>query len=82
MAEKDQDFLLHYTPEIRSRAVWVFGPYMKKCGYKFSREWNASIPWSSQLLFRLLGGYREIKWRLQPYIWSLRKLLQSDKRSA
>src|SRR5690349_8896331 len=33
-------FLTYYTPEIRERAVFVFGPFMEKWGYSFPPEWN------------------------------------------
>jgi hypothetical protein len=64
-AEKSQDFLSYYTPEVRDRARWVFGPHMKEWGYEFPPEWgDHPVPWSSQLLFRVLGICRRyLKWK-------------------
>ena len=57
-------FLSYYPPEIRKRAVWVLGPFMKKWGYEFPPEWGSvAPPWASVVLFRLLSIYRNTRRR-------------------
>jgi len=63
-ARKRRDFLSYYTPEIHERAKRVFGPFMKKWGYDFPPEWRDDpVPWSSQLLFYVLGVFRKFYWQ-------------------
>lgn len=61
-AEK-KSFLDYYTPAIRKRAIFVFGPYMKKWGYAFPPEWNAKEPslWS-RFLFFTVGILKKYYW--------------------
>jgi hypothetical protein len=62
--KQDSDFVTHYTAECRQHAKWVFGPFMRRWNYRFPEGWGAqSIPWSSELLFRVLGPYRRFRWR-------------------
>lgn len=40
---KKKGFEEHYTSDpVRKRAAEVFGPYMKRWGYRFSPEWNVN----------------------------------------
>lgn len=51
---KSKDYIDYYIPAIHSRAVWVFGSYMRAWGYSFPDAWGyTSIPWFSHVLFRL-----------------------------
>lgn len=53
------DFTTFYPPSIRSRARWVFGPFMAKWGYAFPDNWkDQEAPFLSQVLFHLLSIYR------------------------
>lgn len=57
-------FTEYFTPDIRKRAVFVFGPFMKKWGYSFPQEWDVKKPGVlSSALFNLLGAIRRIYWR-------------------
>ncbi|MGI8951204.1 MAG: sulfotransferase family 2 domain-containing protein [Chitinophagaceae bacterium] len=61
---KEEDFTKYYTPEIRERAIFVFGPFMKKWGYSFPAEWNVKkVSSLSSALFTLLGAARKTYWR-------------------
>lgn len=63
-AEREGNFWSYYTPEIREQAVRVFGPFMQAWGYGFPPEWGKiSVPWSSQVLFRVIGFLRRrLEW--------------------
>ncbi|RMH01030.1 MAG: hypothetical protein D6706_02635 [Chloroflexi bacterium] len=70
-AGKRQTYLSYYdTPEVRRRAVRVFGPFMKMWGYEFPPEWgDVSVPHTSWLLFHLLNGVRVPYWKyVRPYV--------------
>jgi hypothetical protein len=57
-------FRSYYTPGIRNRTGWVFGPFMKKWGYAFPTRWGTvPVPLWSQGLFRGLAIYRNLRWR-------------------
>jgi hypothetical protein len=59
-AERQDDFLSYYTPEIRKLAVWVFGPYLKLWGYQFPADWQVdNIPLWHEWAFRLLRFVRK-----------------------
>lgn len=59
--KKEKDFLKYYTPEIRPKAVQIFGPYMQKWGYNFPKEWGKiHISWMGKLVFYLLEIVRKI----------------------
>ena len=62
-AEKD-NFIKYYTPEIRERAVFVFGPFMKKWGYSFPADWRVKDSPVASLVYRSLGVAKQIYWRL------------------
>lgn len=50
---RGRDFSAYYPPDLRPRAVWVFGPFMERWGYQFPPEWGkVSTPRASRLLFR------------------------------
>jgi len=66
-AAKGDSFSSYYTPEIYQQARRVFGPFMKKWGYDFPPEWGDDpIPWSSQILFYVMGILRKAYWRYFP----------------
>ncbi len=59
-AEKDEDFLTVFTPNIQARASWVFGPCSKLWGYSLPSEWKSIIPSNlSQPLFFVLRIIRK-----------------------
>src|SRR6476469_8280254 len=37
--EQKENFLDYYTPEIRKRSLFIFGPFIEKWGYSFPEEW-------------------------------------------
>lgn len=46
------DYLTHYSPEIRPLAVRVLGPFMREWGYDFPSEWGPSrVPLGARLRF-------------------------------
>ena len=58
-----------YTEEIQKRAVYVFGPFLEKHGYSFPESWqNTTIPYTSKILFELLGVVRRINQKLKKKI--------------
>ena len=62
-SEKD-DYTKYYTPEIRKKAAFVFGPFMKKWGYQFPPDWNTtSVSTFSFILYELLGIAKRIYWK-------------------
>jgi hypothetical protein len=62
--EGKDDYTKYYTPEIRKRAVFVFGPFMHKWGYSFPGDWNIkNPPLTSRILFNLLGVKRGLTWK-------------------
>ena len=60
-----KDFASYYdTPEMRARAVYIFGPFMKKWNYDFPQEWNIKkTPFISTFLFKVFSIPRYIFWR-------------------
>jgi hypothetical protein len=70
---RSQNFTDYYTPETYARAVHVFGPYMKKWGYKFPAEWgDRSVSWADHLAFETLGAVKRFAWRYaRPAVYSL-----------
>lgn len=59
-----KDYLSYYSPEIRQHAKYVFCPFMKRWNYDFPSEWNDyAVPWSSEILFRLVGAIRKMYWK-------------------
>jgi hypothetical protein len=64
-AAESATFLDYYTPETRSRAAWVFGPYMARFGYTFPAEWEVGPPpASSRLAYMALAVPRRAYWQL------------------
>ncbi len=62
---KEDDFQVHYTPETRKRATWVFGPYMQRFGYDFPENWRVErLPVSSRMTYHALSVPRRIYWDL------------------
>jgi hypothetical protein len=56
-ALKNTVFTDYYSPEIQQRALYVFGPFMKKWGYEFPSEWpSVTVPISSQISFSLIDA--------------------------
>jgi hypothetical protein len=63
-AERDGEFIAHYTPETIRRAKGVFGPFMKKWGYAFPSEWgDSTIRWWHQTEFEVLNLFRFFYWK-------------------
>ena len=61
---RDRNWIQHYTPRARRRAVWVFGSYMKEWGYEFPSEWgNVRPPAWSNAYFRGARVARSVYWR-------------------
>jgi len=60
-----KDFTTYYdTPEMRARAVYIFGPFMKKWNYDFPEEWNIKkTPFVSAFLFKVFSIPRYVYWR-------------------
>ena len=66
---KKKNEMDYYTEEIQQRAVYVFGPFLKKHGYNFPESWkNITIPYTSKILFELLSIVRRINQRLKKKI--------------
>ncbi|MEO8733378.1 MAG: sulfotransferase family 2 domain-containing protein [Flavobacteriales bacterium] len=63
-AIKSKHFTAYFdTAASRSRAKFVFGPYMAEWGYTFPAEWdNIKIPRSSFMLYRLINLGRKFFW--------------------
>lgn len=60
---RKRDYRSYYTPECRERAKKVFGPFMKKWGYEFPRQWGrSSVPWSWQLRFYVQDAIKRFYW--------------------
>ena len=61
---RDRNWAQHYTPRVRRRAVWVFGPYMKQWGYELPEEWgDVRVPYWSTAYFRVARAARSVYWR-------------------
>lgn len=59
-----ENYTIYYTPEIRKKAIFIFGPFMKKWGYDFPEDWHVNKPGSTSfILFELLGIVKRIYWR-------------------
>jgi len=57
------NFIKYYTPDIREKAVFVFGPFMKKWGYTFPAGWNLNAGLLAFALFEVVGAAKQIYWR-------------------
>ncbi|MGA0104437.1 MAG: hypothetical protein ACO3LH_12095, partial [Steroidobacteraceae bacterium] len=64
-SKQGPSFWDHYKrPDVRRRAIWVFGPYMKKWGYEFPDEWQVTAPTSAcNASFRVANVFRHTYWR-------------------
>jgi Sulfotransferase family len=59
-----ENYLKYYTPDIRERSVFIFGPFMQKWGYEFPKEWGdkkASV--FSKAVFNVAAILKKIYWR-------------------
>jgi len=67
-AERSSDFTSYYTPRAIARAKRVFAPFMTRFGYEFPSDWGeTSVPWWSDLGFRVFGIVRRVYWRYLRY---------------
>ena len=58
---KKDDIGFYYTDEVKERASFVFGPFMKKFGYKFPDNWgDIKLRLRDQLYFKILRIARNI----------------------
>lgn len=58
---KKADIQFYYTEEVKERAISVFGPFMKKFGYKFPDNWGlVRIRLRDQIYFKILRVVRNI----------------------
>ena len=63
--KENLSYLDYYTESVRSHAVWIFGPYMKKWGYEFPGDWQAgNVSTSSRTMHALANVGRKVYWRL------------------
>lgn len=57
-----------YPPSLRPKAVRVLGPMMRYMGYEFPPHWNARVPFSSELYFRLITPFARFFWDHVGYV--------------
>lgn len=63
-ADKDDDFLSYYTPEIVPLAKKVFGPYMKFWGYEFPTNWGENRPsLTAQVKYNIFTYPKIVYWK-------------------
>jgi len=63
--EQKESFINYYTPAIREKAIFVFGPFIKKWDYSFPSEWNRKkVSPLSFTLFTVLGVLRKNYWKM------------------
>ena len=62
---KAKDFYQYYqSPEVRSRAVSVFKPYMDEWGYSFPADWGvAASEKGSHRTYQFINYFRKFYWR-------------------
>jgi len=59
---KNKDLMSYYTPEIKKRALYVFGPFFEKYNYSFPESWGENKPTLySRLIFKLALFLRNIR---------------------
>lgn len=80
-ASRGRDFEQYYTPEIRKRAVAVFGPLMTELSYEFPADWNVSSSPLSRAAYAL-EGVRNAPATPDPVMSLLRKPLAVFRRAA
>jgi hypothetical protein len=62
--EGKTNYLDYYTPSIRDRAVYIFGPFMEQWGYDFPASWGVKkVSTSSKLVFRTAGFLKHTYWK-------------------
>ena len=44
---RNSNFEEYFQNGIRKRAIWVFGPYMKRWGYEFPSEWRTNTNYNN-----------------------------------
>ena len=65
-AGKKKELSEYYTNDIKSLALFVFGPYLKKYEYEFPEYWtHTEIPLSARFLFYIGGIIRKWNWKLK-----------------
>ena len=58
---KKQNLEEYYTEEIKQRAVYIFGPFMKKYGYDFPCSWGpVNISRTSIVIFKIVSIMKRI----------------------
>jgi hypothetical protein len=61
---KERDFLSYYNPKAIKRAKRVFGPFMKRWGYEFPRQWgDILVPWWNQAEYEFFDIFRNFYWK-------------------
>ncbi|WP_017324760.1 sulfotransferase family 2 domain-containing protein [Synechococcus sp. PCC 7336] len=62
--EKQSNPFIYFSPEARSRAKWVFGPFMQRWGYEFPADWqDIPVPPASEVAYRVASIPRQLYWR-------------------
>jgi hypothetical protein len=61
--QRESDFWSYYTPPIRNRAKWVFGPYFRKWDYSFPDDWGPGYPPMSDVAYSVANIGRQLYWR-------------------
>jgi hypothetical protein len=61
--DRDADFWSYFTPDVRRRAKWVFGPYFRRWGYRFPDDWGQDVPALSEWTNSLANVGRTFYWR-------------------
>lgn len=60
---KSTDYTSYYTEDLVPRAVFVYGPYMRRWGYDFPAEWDVDdVPRRAELAYSALAMPRTIYW--------------------
>ena len=61
---KKNDLSAYYTKDIKEKAIFIFGPFIKKYNNSFPQEWG-SVKQSTRslILFKVLGFLRKIKYK-------------------
>jgi hypothetical protein len=63
--EQKESFINYYTPAIREKAIFIFGPFMRKWGYSFPEGWDPETAGPlSFTLFIILGILRKNYWKM------------------
>lgn len=61
--KKDKHFSEYFSsPEVQSRAVKVFGPYMQEWGYSFPDSWQVEKT-TGKTLYNAVNLFRKMYWR-------------------